>query len=100
MSKFKVGDMAIVIGANYIAENIGKVVELSAFVSDGDLYAGPNGSLYRHSDIPCWVVRGDDVQFRTDEGTFFGFGLHEERHLMRIEPDSIPVGEILVAIDL
>lgn len=81
-NQFKPGDLALIVGANYLIQNIGKVVELSAFVRDGDLYAGPDGQVYRHSDADCWVVRGEGVQFRTDDEVCEGFGVCEPRHLM------------------
>jgi len=87
---FKPGDLAVIVGANTLVQNIGKVVELSAYVTDGDLYAGPNGQLYRHSDIGCWVVRGDGVQFFADDEVLTGFGLCEPRHLMPIQGDCQP----------
>lgn len=90
MSQFKPGDLAMIVGANYLIQNIGKVVELSAFVQDGDLYAGPNGRLYRHSDIGCWIVRGEGVQFRADDDVCEGFGVCEERHLMPLPGDASP----------
>ncbi|RDL17070.1 hypothetical protein D884_03179 [Pseudomonas sp. URMO17WK12:I10] len=85
--QFKPGDLALIVGANSLTQNIGKVVELSSMVKDGDLYAGPNGSLYRHSDVDCWVVRGEGVVFRTEDGVFAGFGLCEPRHLRPIGRD-------------
>ncbi|HID9917509.1 TPA: hypothetical protein ACXI31_005654 [Pseudomonas aeruginosa] len=90
MSKFKAGDIALIIGANVLTQNIGKVVELSAFVEDGDLYVGPDAELYRHSDIGCWIVRGEGVIFRTDKELREGFGICEERHLMPLPKDQAP----------
>ena len=72
MSKFKAGDMAMIVGANVLTQNIGKVVELSAFVEEGDIFAGPNAQLYRHSDVGCWIVRGDGVLFRADDEVYEG----------------------------
>ena len=86
----KPGDQAVVIGANYLTQNIGKVVELSALVHDGDIYVGPNCKLYRHSDVDCWVVRGDGITFRTEDEVIEGFGLCEPRHLMLLPPDNQP----------
>ena len=80
----------MIVGANVLTQNIGKVVELSAFVKDGDLYAGPDAQLYRHSDAGCWVVRGEGVQFRADEEVYEGFGLCEERHLMPMPSEKAP----------
>ncbi|UTL89522.1 hypothetical protein [Pseudomonas fluorescens] len=88
--QFKPGDLALIVGANSLTQNIGKVVELSSFVKDGDLYAGPNGGLYRHTDVDCWVVRGEEVVFRADGAVFAGFGLCEPRHLRPIGRDLSP----------
>ena len=86
----KVGNLAMVVGANFLKQNIGKVVELSAFVSDGDLYAAPTGELFRHSDVPCWVVRGEGVVFRADNEVYEGFGLCEQHHLMLLPGQTEP----------
>ena len=90
MSKFKAGDLAMIFGASFLTQNIGKVVELSAFVEDGDLFAGPDAQIYQHSDIGCWIVRGEGVQFRNDVGIYEGFGVCEERHLMPLPKDKAP----------
>lgn len=90
MSQFKPGAIAMIIGANSLTQNIGKVVELSAFVQDGDIYAGPDAQLYRHSDVDCWVVRGEGVHFRADDDIYEGFGLCEQRHLMLLPGDAQP----------
>ncbi|MFP6354723.1 hypothetical protein VST52_07155 [Pseudomonas aeruginosa] len=90
MSKFKAGDIAMIIGANVLTQNIGKVVELSAFVEDGDLYVGPGAELCRHSDIGCWVVRGEGLFFRTDKEVREGFSICEERHLMPLPKEQTP----------
>lgn len=89
-NQFKPGDLALIVGANVLIQNIGKVVELSQLVRNGDIYVGPNGEVFRHSDCECWVVRGDDVQFLADDEVSHGFGLCEPRHLMRIPGDSQP----------
>ena len=75
------GDMAVIIGANTLTENIGKSVTLVQFIQDNDFYVGPNGNFYLHSDVPCWVVIGDDCVFRTEDGVLPGFAICEPRHL-------------------
>lgn len=87
---FKPGDLAVIVGANVLTQNIGKSVELSAFVQEGDLYAGPDAQLYRHTDIGCWIVRGEGVEFRTECGVYEGFGICEPRHLMPLPGSPVP----------
>lgn len=89
-NQLKPGAMAMIVGANVLTQNIGKVVELSSFVQDGDLYAGPDGKLWRHGDVGCWIVRGEDVQFRADDEVYTGFGVCEGRHLMPIPGSPEP----------
>jgi hypothetical protein len=89
-NQFKPGDLALIVGANTLVQNIGKVVELSTFVRDSDIYVGPDGNVYRHSDADCWVVRGEGVQFWTEEGVYDGFGLCEPRHLSPLRGDFQP----------
>ena len=66
MSKFKAGDLALIVGAYTVTQNIGRQVELVSyvpphgcdFVQDGEFEAGPEG---------LWVVRADGL-IRNAEG--------------------------------
>jgi hypothetical protein len=89
--QFKAGDLAIIVGANSLTQNIGKQCQLREFVQSGDCYVAPNGVVYRHDDVPCWTLVGDDlVADIEDEVVRLGFGIHEPRHLMPLRDDFAP----------
>jgi hypothetical protein len=89
--QFKSGDMAMIIGANSLTQNIGKQCELREYVTKGDRYIAPNGVVYQHEDVPCWTLVGDGlVAVVEDEVIDLGFGIHEPRHLMPLPPDRAP----------
>jgi hypothetical protein len=89
--QFKAGDMAIIVGANSLTQNIGKQCELREFVTAGDHYVAPNGEVYRHDDVPCWTLVGDGLlAVIEDEVVQIGFGIHEPRHLMPIPNEPVP----------
>ncbi|MFP3849122.1 hypothetical protein [Pseudomonas sp. W5-01] len=89
--QFKAGDLAIIVGANSLTQNIGKQCQLREFVQSGDCYVAPNGVVYRHDDVPCWTLVGDDlVAVIEDEVVQIGFGIHEPRHLMPLGGDFDP----------
>ncbi|RMR53275.1 hypothetical protein ALP83_02317 [Pseudomonas syringae pv. actinidiae] len=90
-NQFKSGDLAIIVGANSLTQNIGKQCELREFVTSGDFYVAPNGEVYRHDDVPCWTLVGDGlVAVVEGEVVDLGFGIHEPRHLMPLRDDLIP----------
>ena len=90
-NQFKSGDLAIIVGANSLTQNIGKQCELREFVTSGDFYVAPNGDVYRHDDVPCWTLVGDGlVAVVEGEVVDLGFGIHEPRHLMPLSDDLIP----------
>lgn len=89
--QFKPGDLAVIVGANSLTQNIGKQCQLREFVVRGDHYVAPNGVVYRHDDVPCWTLVGDGlVAVVEDEVADLGFGIHEPRHLMPLLGDSAP----------
>lgn len=90
MSKFNPGDLALIVGAFSMTQNIGKVVELVQFVVDGELYIAPDGVTYRHQGVSCWVVVGEGVVCRSSCEIFNDFGLHIEGHLMPLRGDFAP----------
>jgi len=97
--QFKSGDLAIIVGANSLTQNIGKQCELREFVVSGDCYVAPNGVVYRHDDVPCWTLVGDGlVAVVEDEVVQLGFGIHEPRHLMPLRDDFAPIGQKLEAV--
>lgn len=89
--QFKPGDLAIIVGANSLTQNIGKQCELREFVTRGDFYVAPNGEVYRHDDVPCWTLVGDGlVAVVEGEVVDLGFGIHEPRHLMPLQDGFAP----------
>ncbi|KPX44812.1 Uncharacterized protein ALO68_03874 [Pseudomonas syringae pv. helianthi] len=87
-NQFKPGDLAIIVGANSLTQNIGKQCELREFVTSGDFYVAPNGEVYRHDDVPCWTLVGDGlVAVVEGEVVDLDFGIHEPRHLMPLRDD-------------
>lgn len=89
--QFKRGDLAIIVGANSLTQNIGKQCELREFVVSGDCYVAPNGAVYRHDDVPCWTLVGDDLVAAVEgEAVQLGFGVHEPKHLMPLLGDFAP----------
>jgi len=87
--QFKSGDLVVIIGANSLTQNIGKQCELREFVTCGDHYVAPNGSVYCHDDAPCWTLVGEGVMaVIEDEVVDIGFGVHEPRHLMLLSGDA------------
>lgn len=92
--QFKAGDLAIIVGANSLTQNIGKQCQLREFVESGDCYVAPNGVVYRHDDVPCWTLVGDGlVAVVEDEVVQLGFGIHEPRHLMPLRDGLAPTGQ-------
>lgn len=84
-NQFKAGDLAVIVGANSLTQNIGKHCELRRFIVKGDMYIAPNGEVYQHDDVPCWVVTGEGLFWVADGDPVQGdFGVHEPRHLMRL----------------
>jgi len=92
--QFQPGDLAIIVGANSLTQNIGKQCQPREFVVSGDHYVAPNGVVYRHNDVPCWTLVGDGlVAVVEDEVVDLGFGIHEPRHLMPLGDDFAPTGQ-------
>lgn len=90
-NQFKAGDLAMIVGANSLTQNIGKQCQLREFVVSGDCYVAPNGVVYRHDDVPCWTLVGDGlVAVVEGEVVQLGFGIHEPRHLMPLRDDFAP----------
>ena len=89
-NQFKEGDLALIVGAFSMTQNIGKVVELVQFVVSGETYVAPDGVTYRHEGLACWVVVGDGVVCRSSCEIFNDFGLHIPEHLMPLRGDYAP----------
>jgi hypothetical protein len=88
MSKFKAGDLALIVGGERHTRNIGKVCELAFPVTPGMVFKNPvNG--YRstvRSEKPGWFVVGDTLI--ADNG--LGYCLIQEKYLIPLRGDFQP----------
>lgn len=90
MKQLKQGDAALIVGAFSVAENIGRAVELAAFVppfgslfwEDGYFAAGANG---------LWIVTGEDLVRKTEDGTMVSkLTGCDPKHLRPLRGDFAP----------
>lgn len=90
MSKFKAGDLAIIVGVHTKTENLGRVVELVERLLPGQSFRRPDGvmtKLNENSPSPGWLVVADDLV--SSQG-HKGFASVDERHLMPLKGDFQP----------
>ena len=98
MSKFKPGDLALIVGADSQDNpNVGKAVELSEYVMPGQKFIGPSGKKYRNAgDAAMWSVVGDGVLARNLAEQWIdigGMALVKECYLMPLLGDFQPEQE-------
>jgi len=92
---FKPGDLAMIIGATKLTDQIGVVCELVQFVRDGDEYQTPNNNLCQ-ARLSAWIVVGDSVSGRYlerktgKEVRTPGQALVSEKFLMPLRGDFAP----------
>ncbi|WP_236175372.1 hypothetical protein [Pseudomonas pseudonitroreducens] len=94
MSKFKAGDMAMIVGCHRDPRNIGSTCTLVQFIKAGDEYELSPGHKVS-SPIDAWLVEGPQVI-----GAYFnwkcgiidtpGNGLADQKHLMPLKGDFQP----------
>jgi hypothetical protein len=91
-NQFRPSDLALIVGANSMFQNIGKACELVQLVVPGERYTAPNGITYEHADPACWVVTGDGLCRWYEDGTVeqSDWGLCEPRHLRPLGGDFQP----------
>ncbi|UOF22020.1 hypothetical protein [Pseudomonas syringae] len=91
-NQFKPGDLALIVGAFSMVENIGKQCELIQLVQLDEIYTAPNGLKYQHADVPVWIVRGEGLCRWFEDGTVeqSDWGLCAPVHLMPLRDDFIP----------
>lgn len=95
MSKFKAGDLALIIGSRHPdSQNCGRVVELVKIVQPGEEFPCPDGKQRRSGlDKAVWLVEADGLQARSiklgwiDAG---GICLIDEKYLMPLKGDFHP----------
>ena len=91
MSRFKAGDLAIVVGCNRCEYNIGKTVELVRFVKKGEVVE-LDGARSR-SAIDAWVISGESVAYWSMKNEVMVIGregLAAEEHLIPLRGDFTP----------
>ena len=90
--QFKSGDLALIVGAFTMVQNIGKQCELVQFIQPEEIYVAPNGITYQHADVPVWIVRGDGLyRWFEDETIDQGdWGLCAPQHLIPLRGDFAP----------
>ncbi len=93
MNQLKQGDAALIVGAFSVVENIGRAVELAAFVppfgslfwEDGYFDAGANG---------LWIVSGESLVRMTEGGTVISsLAGCDPQHLRPLRGDFAPTGQ-------
>lgn len=95
MSKFKPGDLALVIKANH-EENLGKVVTLIRSTSENVIDCGDGSKTVNPNKLICWVIQHEEL-VTTNE--LFGFKLKSstgacpESWLMPVRGDFQPEKE-------
>ncbi|MEC4022168.1 MULTISPECIES: hypothetical protein [Pseudomonas] len=93
--QFKPGDLALIVGAHRLTENIGKTCTLQRFLQPGEFYSLPDGGQ-SISLSHAWLVDGDGVKGLTlnrNSGLIepvIGSGLVDPQHLMPLRGDFAP----------
>lgn len=96
---FKPGDLALIVGAFLLQENIGQAVELVQFLAPEERYKTPDG-IGCVAPGYCWVVTGAGVvgayqdPFFGDVVRTVGHGVCAPEHLMPLRGDFIPDEQI------
>lgn len=98
MSKFKPGDLALIVGSICSdSPNIGRAVELTEYLMPGQDFFGPDGGLHANgADVAVWLVVGEGVLARDMLDQWIpsgGMALVEERYLMPLRGDFQPEQE-------
>lgn len=96
MSRFKAGDLALVIQCRRLPENVGRCVELIQHLEAGELYFAPSNGDLRRAQAACWLVVGNvrGMVCRPD-GTEYrevGHALFNEKRLMPLRGGFRSVG--------
>ena len=89
--QFKVGDLALIVGARKVTENIGKVCELVEFLEVDQISEwhtpGNDRPIHNLGPVSAWIVIGDDlVSFAGNAG----YVAVRESHLIPLKGDQSP----------
>ncbi|WP_448679993.1 hypothetical protein [Pseudomonas nicosulfuronedens] len=97
MSKFKVGDLALVVGSVHMdSPNLGKSVEVHGVVAPGETFALPDGRIGRHAGLAkdAYIcVAADLLCHRVNPAGWIdtgGAALFFAEHLMPLRGDFQP----------
>lgn len=99
MSKFKAGDLALIIGGKYPdTPNTGKSVELIQLVQPDEVIDCPDGHRVRNgSGKVVWLIEGNEIMSRSITHNRWvshgGVALIQERYLMPLKGDFQPEQE-------
>lgn len=89
--EFKPGDLALIVGAFVLKENIGKTCQLDRLVQTGEIYTAPDGNRFQHDGVPCWITLAPSLAVRSEDEVFFqGWGLSVPQHLMPLKGAAEP----------
>lgn len=90
--QFKPGDLALIVGARRLAENIGKECTVVRFLHNGEFYFFQDGTRFIRSD-GAWLICGEGVTglafdcLRWTVDRVSGIGLVDSRHLIPLKGD-------------
>lgn len=93
MSRFKAGDLAIVVGAVNTPQNIGRTVTLEVFLPANSGKLEYKGSTFASSDVAdCWIVSAEGlISYAAISDKKFhhktGIAVCRQRHLMPLKGD-------------
>lgn len=93
--ELKAGDLALIVGAHRLPDNIGKTCTLLRFVRKDEFYSLPDGT--RAKALNCsWLIEGDGITGITrnlitgEIKEIGGSALVDPRHLMPLRGDFNP----------
>lgn len=92
MSKFKAGDLALIISSRH-EENLGRVVELVKFFDQEIVTLGDGSKVSNPGKYACWEVQADDMFVTSKlrpEGFYTSCAGVREKHLAPLRGDFQP----------
>lgn len=85
MRDFKPEDLALVTGCCVSPRLVGLIVELRFRTTPGEQFIGPDGAW--------WVSKGQGAAWVVGVNSNGGWDFVEERHLMPLQGDVVPMGQ-------
>ena len=92
MNQLKQGDLALIVGAFGMTQNIGKECHLVQFVQTDEVFIAPNGDKCQHGDVPAWIVCGEGLctSFEVGDIEHGNWAVCAPKHLMPLRGDFAP----------